>query len=102
MPKTSGRRFGLILVVTALLLPACTVGPNYHRPVVQTPTVFHGTGESQPTATQTESFADLPWWEVFPDPQLQELIRTALKQNHDLQLPVHQPTSPTTPLAFSL
>src|SRR4029077_228187 len=29
---------------------------------------------------------DLPWWQVFQDPQLQELIRTALKQNYDLQL----------------
>src|SRR5260370_25379988 len=27
-----------------------------------------------------------PWWQVFQDPQLQELIRTALKENYDLQL----------------
>ena len=33
-----------------------------------------------------ESYADLHWWEVFKDPKLQELIRTALKQNYDLQL----------------
>jgi multidrug efflux system outer membrane protein len=67
MPENSNGRFGLILVVTALLLSACTVGPNYHRPVVQTPTVFHG-AESQPTGPKTESFADLPGWEVFHDP----------------------------------
>src|SRR5262249_53492446 len=35
---------------------------------------------------QAASYADLPWWEVFQEPQLQELIRTALKQNYDLQL----------------
>src|SRR5260370_20518283 len=90
MPKNSKGRLGLILVLTALLLSACAVGPNYHRPVVRTPTVFHGTGESQPTATQTESFADLPWGEVFHYPQLQELIRTAVKQNYDLQLAVER------------
>src|SRR5208282_5414561 len=28
----------------------------------------------------------LPWWQVFQDQQLQELIRTAIKQNYDLQL----------------
>jgi multidrug efflux system outer membrane protein len=28
--------------------------------------------------------ADQKWWDVFQDPQLQELIRTALKQNYDL------------------
>ena len=90
MPKNSKCRFGLILVVTALMLSACTVGPKYHRPVVQTPTAFHGAGESQQAVAQTESFADLPWWQVFHDPKLQELIRTALKQNYDLQLAVER------------
>src|SRR5260370_438728 len=84
-----------LVAVAAFVLPACTVGPNYHRPVVQTPTVFHGAGESQPTATQTESFADLPWWEVFHDPQLQALIRTARKQNYDLQLQITKETVQT-------
>jgi len=74
----------------AALLSACTVGPNYHRPVVQTPAAFHGASDSQQQAAQTESFADLPWWQVFHDPQLQELIRRALKQNYDLQLAVER------------
>jgi multidrug efflux system outer membrane protein len=59
---------------------------------VQTPAAFHGTNESQQTA-QTESFADLPWWQVFHDSQLQELIRTALKQNYDLQIAVERVNS---------
>jgi len=77
----------------AALLSACTVGPNYHRPVVQTPADFHGASESPQTRAQTESFADLPWWDVFHDPQLQEQIRTALKQNYDLQLAVERVTA---------
>ena len=32
------------------MLSACTVGPNYHRPVVQTPAAFHAPDESQQTA----------------------------------------------------
>src|SRR5580704_10069968 len=80
------RAFYYIAISTAAaLLSACTVGPNYHRPVVQTPAAFHGPSDSQQSQAQTESFADLPWWQVFHDPQLQELIRTALKQNYDLQ-----------------
>jgi outer membrane protein TolC len=31
------------------------------------------------------SLADLPWWQVFQDPVLQGLIRTALTNNYDLQ-----------------
>ena len=85
--------FHYVAISAAALLSACTVGPNYHRPVVQTPPTFHGPSESQQTAVQIESFADLPWWQVFHDPQLQELIRTALKQSYDLQLAVERVNS---------
>jgi multidrug efflux system outer membrane protein len=78
----------IAISAAALLLHACTVGPNYRRPVVPAPTAFHGANESQRTVSQTESFADLPWWQVFHDTQLQNLIGTALKQNYDLQLAV--------------
>ena len=92
MHKNSQHILRAVFAVTVLMLSACTVGPNYHRPVVQTPASFHDASESQPTA-QTESFADLPWWQVFRDSQLQELIRTALKQNYDLQLAVERVTA---------
>src|SRR6201997_188365 len=78
------------ILLTALALSGCMVGPNYHRPAVQTPTAFHAPDVTQETEPQTSSFADLPWWQVFHDPQLQDLIRTALKQNYDLQLAVER------------
>jgi multidrug efflux system outer membrane protein len=70
-------------VVASTLTAACMVGPNYHKPVVQTPATFRDMSENEAQA-QAASFADLPWWQVFQDLQLQELIRTALKQNYDL------------------
>jgi multidrug efflux system outer membrane protein len=79
-----------LVTLAALVLSACAVGPNYHRPVVQTPTAFRGASEPQHTEAQTASFADEPWWQVFHDAQLQQLIRTALKQNYDLQLAVER------------
>jgi multidrug efflux system outer membrane protein len=75
------------LIATVLcsgFLSACMVGPKYHRPVVQTPSTFHDLAENQQIKTQSASYADLPWWQVFKDPRLQELIRTALEQNYDL------------------
>jgi outer membrane protein, multidrug efflux system len=63
----------------------CKVGPNYRRPVVNPPTAYRGPSENPQLQAQAASYADLPWWQVFQDPQLQELIRTALKQNYDLQ-----------------
>jgi multidrug efflux system outer membrane protein len=81
-----GTRSAWIFLLSACMLSGCAVGPNYRRPAVQTPVAFHGPDQAQQTAPQTASFADLPWWQVFHDPQLQELIRTALKQNYDLQI----------------
>jgi multidrug efflux system outer membrane protein len=63
----------------------CTVGPNYTRPEVPTPPVYRG-AESAPAAAGVESYGDLAWWSVFPDPDLQALIRTALAQNYDLRV----------------
>ncbi len=74
------------VILASILIGGCTVGPNYHRPAVQTPTAYHDLRESPQAQEQAASFADLPWWQVFQDPQLQELIRTALKQNYDMQL----------------
>jgi len=71
---------------SALLLCGCMVGPNYHRPTVATPANFRDLSSSPQAQAQAASYADLPWWQVFQDPQLQELIRTALKQNYDLQI----------------
>ena len=34
---------------------------------------------------EAASFGDVPWWEVFQDPVLQDLIRTALANNLDLK-----------------
>jgi outer membrane protein, multidrug efflux system len=67
-----------------LLLPGCAVGPNYQRPKVSAPTEYRG-GEA---AAQQASIADLPWWEVFKDPRLRELVQTALANNYDLRIAV--------------
>jgi outer membrane protein, multidrug efflux system len=77
------------LLSAALLsgvLSGCAVGPNYHRPAVQTSNSFRRLADNSQLQAQAASYADLPWWQVFQDPKLQELIRTGLKQNYDLQL----------------
>jgi len=76
----------IVPVLCSGFLSACMVGPKYHRPVVPTPNTFRDLAQNPQIRAQTASYADLHWWEVFKDPKLQELIRTALKQNYDLQL----------------
>ena len=69
--------------VLALVLAGCAVGPNYKRPAVTTSQTFRGAATEAPGAT---SFGDEKWPEVFQDPQLQKLIRTALEQNYDVRI----------------
>jgi multidrug efflux system outer membrane protein len=76
----------LCAILSTGLLVGCAVGPKYHRPVVQTPNAFRDVTPDLQQQAQAASYADLPWWQVFQDPKLQELIRAALKQNYDLQL----------------
>jgi len=67
--------------VLALALAGCAVGPNYRRPETASPEAYRG----QEGPTQAASLADLPWWEVFHDPVLQDLIHEALQNDYDLQ-----------------
>src|SRR6201982_526028 len=81
------KRASFMVAVTAMgLVAGCKVGPNYNRPVVQPPTASRDLSENPQVQAQAASYADLPWWQVFQDPRLQELICTALKQNYDLQI----------------
>jgi len=92
--------FMAVLLISALN-PGCKVGPNYHRPAVQPPTAFRDLSENPQVQAQAASYADLPWWQVFQDPQLQELVRTALKQNYDLQLATERINAARAQVAIS-
>ena len=72
----------LALLAPALLLAACTVGPDYARPPIDTPPEFRGA-----TASPTEpSLAEQAWWQIFPDETLQALIREGLAHNYDVRI----------------
>jgi multidrug efflux system outer membrane protein len=78
--------FGLgpwLLGICFLLSTGCTMGPNYHCPTVNAPETFRGETEAA-----TNSLADLPWWQVFHDETLQNLILTALTNNYDLRIAI--------------
>lgn len=80
-PKPVGQEPLPLAVFTLILfLTGCMVGPNYRRPAVNTPSSFRGAAG----AAQQASFADLPWWQIFQDERLNELIRTSLANNYDL------------------
>ena len=68
----------IIGIAAILLLSAsCKLGPDYRRPVLDTPEDFRGVADE-------ESLANVDWWEIFEDPILRELIDAALEQNQNL------------------
>src|SRR3989442_6634678 len=72
----------LALAVLSVMLTACAMGPDYTRPSVSTPESFRMAGK------EGESIANLPWWELLRDDELQKLVRIALKENKDLMVAV--------------
>jgi multidrug efflux system outer membrane protein len=96
-----GQKTLTFALLAAGLFSGCLAGPNYHRPAVQPPTDFRDLSENPQVQAQAASYADLPWWQVFQDPQLQELIRVALKQNYDLQIATERINSSRAQLAIT-
>ncbi|WP_321878531.1 efflux transporter outer membrane subunit [Paraburkholderia bannensis] len=67
------------IAASVLCLAACAVGPDYHRPTVDTPATYRfaaGSGEVVDPS--------LDWWKQFNDPVLDDLVEKALVQNKDL------------------
>lgn len=69
-----------------LLLGSCGLYNKYERPDVNTAGLVRDTASVTDTlaVSDTTSFGNLPWREVFTDPQLQALIEQGLENNVDL------------------
>src|ERR1700751_13659 len=92
----------LRLILALAGLTGCAVGPNYRRPTVDVPVTYRGaTADSSaapnvqpdpakpqrpPAGSSVRSLGDEKWWDVFQDPELQSLIRTALQNNYDVRI----------------
>jgi multidrug efflux system outer membrane protein len=73
------------LIVVAAFASSCVLGPDYVRPVVPVPETWRNV-----EASEQESLANTPWWELFQDPELVNLIQIALAENKDLLIAVER------------
>ena len=60
------------------------MGPDYHRPPLDVPAQYRGA----PPIVYTNSMGELPWWQIFKDDTLADLIRTGLTNNYDLRIAI--------------
>jgi multidrug efflux system outer membrane protein len=65
----------------ALGLAGCAVGPNYHRPDTRAPAALRGQ-----EAAASPSLADAAWWDLYQDPVLTGLVRSALADGFDVRI----------------
>ena len=71
-----------VAAAVAATLAACAVGPDYHRPTVQTAPTFV---EAEPAVYSTDDSIG-PFWGQFNDDLLNGLVIEALAANHDLRI----------------
>lgn len=76
----------LTIMSAAVIMSSCGLYNKYERPEVNTEGIVRDVISDTDTlaVTDTASFGNLPWREVFTDPQLQSLIETALANNVDM------------------
>ena len=68
------------VLLFAVPLSSCMVGPDYRRPEVDVPASWRlGT-------TEAREISNIDWWDQFQDPALSNLVRTALANNKDLAI----------------
>lgn len=77
----------ICMLCATALLSSCHIYKSYDRPDdIQTAGLYRDTLSTGDTlASDTANFGNLPWREVFTDPQLQALIEQGLANNTDLQ-----------------
>ena len=83
MTRTCKIALGALLLI---LLVGCTVGPNYKRPQVAVAPAFRGADNTDVASPDAASLGDQNWTQVFREPELQDLIRTALTNNYDVRI----------------
>lgn len=72
----------LALLISCVLLTACSVGETYKQPPTPTPPAFTNSSAAAPAAP------DVEWWKQFNSPQLTTLMTDALANNYDIKAAV--------------
>ena len=63
-----------------LLITSCAIGPDFQKPAVNAPSEFRFDN------VRDDSAEILSWWELFNDPILDSLVKTALRENRDVKI----------------
>jgi NodT family efflux transporter outer membrane factor (OMF) lipoprotein len=82
-PAPRDRRPAFVLLGLVAVVAACSVGPDYRRPVAPVATTYKELGDWKP-AEPRDDLARGPWWERYGDAELSRLEREVTAANQDL------------------
>lgn len=74
------------LGLLGLMLSSCLATKPYQEPEMETANLY----PFEQVELDSTTLADMPWQEIFGDPQLRRLINEALQNNRDLQSAIQQ------------
>jgi NodT family efflux transporter outer membrane factor (OMF) lipoprotein len=84
-------RITVTAMVLTLFLAGCSVGPKYVRPATQSPSAYKELPQAAANASNSWQQAEPKdaanrgsWWEIFSDPQLNELEEKAGSSNREI------------------
>jgi multidrug efflux system outer membrane protein len=80
---------GLSVMILAMLLSGCAIGPDYRRPDLDLPSAYPQVAPSD-TANAEQGKVAAEWWTLYGDTTLNELVSLALNNNADLRKAVAQ------------
>jgi multidrug efflux system outer membrane protein len=86
------RNLSLVLFgMMAVIASGCSVGPNYHRPAIDSPetwqnpdTTFYADSAYYADSTAVET--EIEWWSLFGDTVLTNLISIGVQENLDVRV----------------
>lgn len=70
----------ILLIIAAMLLAGCAIGPDYKRPAIDSPKTW------RVEEKEARDTANTVWWRQFGDPVLEDLVQVALKENKDIKI----------------
>jgi outer membrane protein, multidrug efflux system len=80
------RNFNYLILIITLFISGCAVGPDYQRPDIDKPGKFNYLDSLKISDSTAFSTTDTTWWALFNDTTLNGLIKTALKENTQINI----------------
>jgi len=77
------RRPAALAALSATLLASCSMVPHYSRPQVTIPAEFKE-APGWRVATPSDAVARGAWWQLFPDPVLDDLENRVARNNQNI------------------